>query len=145
MRPSVFRIAAFLVVAGGLQSFHSTAMASGVQNAAGLEHAVLSGKDIHVVIDLSACMDHSGGRPGPDIRGSLHPNGFMVLKDHSVAFAVTHFTVRPDDTADNEFMSFRVQPDGKVSLRNVFLNAANESVLQKAEFDCAIGKGVTFH
>jgi hypothetical protein len=69
----------------------------------------------------------------------------MVQKDHTIAFAVTHFTIRPDETLVNEFASLRVQPNGKVTLRNIFLNATSNAVLREAEFDCEIGKGVTFY
>ena len=69
----------------------------------------------------------------------------MVQRDHTVAFAVTHLTIRPDKTPVNEFASFRIQPNGKVTLRSIFLNAASYAVLRDVEFDCEIGKGVTFN
>jgi hypothetical protein len=109
-----------------------------------LEHAVLAGKDIHVVLDLARCTEPDTGKAGPAIRGSLHPDGFMVQQDHGVAFAVSHFTVRPDKTPVTEFMSFRVKPDGKVALHSTFLNASSYAVLREAEFECDTGAGVTF-
>jgi hypothetical protein len=93
----------------------------------------------------SRCITHDSGKPGPVIRGSLHPDEFMVLNDHSVAFAVTHSSVRPDSTPVDEFLSFRVQPDGRLVLRNVVLNPATYAIQWEAAFDCEIGKSVTFN
>jgi hypothetical protein len=139
------RILKMVAVFAGLYGLHGTAMADDWQNATALEHAILGGKDIHVTLDLSRCVEHDSGKPGPDVRGNLHPDELMVQKDHTIAFAMTHFTVRPDETPVDEFASFRVQPDGKVTVSNTFLNAATYAVLHKAEFDCEIGKGVTFN
>jgi hypothetical protein len=144
--PSRFvKIAATVAAFAGLLSIHRTATANDLENAAALERAVLGGQDIHIVLDLSRCATHDSGKPGPVIRGSLHPDEFMVLNDHGVAFAVTHFSVRPDNTAVYEFLSFRVQPDGKVVLRNLFLNPTTYAVQREAAFDCEVGKGVTFN
>ena len=71
-------------------------------------------------------------------------DGFMVQNDPGTAFAVTYFTVRPDKTPVYEFASFRVQPNGRVELHSISLNAANYTVLQDAEFDCEIGSGMRF-
>jgi hypothetical protein len=139
------RILKMAAAFAGLYGLHGTVMANDWQNATALEHAVLGSKDIHVALDLSRCVEHDSGKPGPDVRGSLHPDELMVQKDHTIAFAMTHFTVRPDETPVDESASFRVQPDGKVTVRNTFLNAATYAVLHKAEFDCEIGKGVTFN
>jgi hypothetical protein len=136
------RLLKMAVAFAGLHGLYGTAMANDGENAAALEHAVLDGKDIHVELDLSRCVEHRSGNPGPDVRGCLHPDEFMIQTDHTIAFAVTHFTIRPDHTPVNEFVSFRVQPNGKVTLRNIFLNAASYAVLREAELDCEIGKGV---
>jgi hypothetical protein len=132
------------VAALALFGTHRDAMAQELNNNAALEHAVLGGQDIHVVLDLSRCTAQGTGKPGPAIRGSLHPDAFMVLPDHTIAFSATHFTVRPDKTAVLEFNAFRVQPGGRVTLNSMFLSPANYTVLHQAQFDCEIGNGVTF-
>jgi VirK protein len=139
------RLLKFTVTLAGLHGLYSTDLANAGQTAAALEQAVLAGKDIHIVLDLSRCAEHGSGNSGPEVRGSLHPDEFMVQKDHTIAFSVTHFTIRPDGTPVNEFASFRVQPNGKVTLRSIFLNAASYAVLREVEFDCEIGKDVTFY
>jgi VirK protein len=139
------RLLKITVTLAGLHGLHSATLANDGQTAAALEHAVLDGKDIHVELDLLRCVEHRSGSSGPEVRGSLHPDEFMVQKDHSIAFAVTHFTIRPDEMPVNEFASFRVQPNGKVTLRSIFLNAASYAVLHEIEYDCEIGKGVTFY
>lgn len=112
---------------------------------ANLEKAILDGKDIHLTLDLAACFVHGTAKPGPSIRGSLHFDGYMIESDETIAFATTHFTVRPDNTAVDEFLSFKVSPLGKVSARTRVLNPLTFAVLRDVEFDCEIGKGIAFH
>lgn len=142
MTSRLLTIAAVAFIA--LLGSHRDVMAQELDSTSALEHAVLGGQDIHVVLDLSRCTEPGTGKAGPAIRGSLHPDAFMVLPDHGVAFSVSHFTVRPGNMPVLEFNSFRIQPGGQVDLRSMFLNAANYSVLHQAQFDCKIGGGVTF-
>jgi hypothetical protein len=124
------RLLKITVTLAGLHGLYSTALANDGQTAAALEHAVLAGKDIHVVLDLSRCVEHGSGNSGSEVQDSLHPHEFMVQKDHTIAFSVTHFTIRPDETPVSEFASFRVRPKAKVTLRSIFLNAASYAVLR---------------
>jgi hypothetical protein len=112
---------------------------------AALEKAVLDGKDFRMVIDLSACQVHGTDKPGPPVRGSARFDGVMIQSDDTMAFSTTHFTVRADKTPVSEFLSYRVHPNGKVNARTVMLNPATYAILQESEFDCEIGKSVTFH
>jgi VirK protein len=112
---------------------------------AALEKAVLDGKDFRMVIDLSACQVHGTDKPGPPVRGSARFDGVMIQSDDTMAFSTTHFTVRADKTPVSEFLSYRVHPTGKVNARTVMLNPATYAILQESEFDCEIGKSVTFH
>ncbi|VVE84459.1 VirK family protein [Pandoraea sputorum] len=129
---------AALVAAG----WASAAAAHNAEGAA-LRAAVMAGKDIRAVLDLSVCTAHGTGSPGPAIRGSVHPNAFLLLKDGTVAFSDHHLTVRPDGKAVQEFVKYRVLPDGKVEFQTVVLDAANAAVLQTTQYDCALGKGLT--
>jgi hypothetical protein len=110
-----------------------------------LEHAILDGKDIRMTLDLGACFIHGTAKPGPAIRGSLHFDGYMIESDQSIAFATTHFTVRADNTPVDEFLSFKVQPTGKVDARTRFLSPSTYAIFHDAEFDCHLGKGIAFH
>jgi hypothetical protein len=74
------RILKMAAAFAGLHGLHGTAMANDWQNATALEHAVPGSKNIHVALDLSGCVEHDSGKPGPDVRGSLHPDEFMVQK-----------------------------------------------------------------
>lgn len=108
-----------------------------------LQEAVMAGKDIRAVLDLSLCTAHDTASPGPAIRGSVHPNAFLLLKDGAVAFSDTHLSVRPDGTPVREFVKYRVLPDGKVEFQSTVLDARNFTVLQKSQYDCAVDKGLT--
>ena len=112
---------------------------------ASFEKAVLDGRDIRLTLDLSRCTRSGGEGRGPQVRGSIRFDAYMILSDQTVAFATTHFTLRTDDTASDEFLSFRVHPNGKVDVRTAFLNPITFAVIQESQFDCDIGQGTTFH
>jgi hypothetical protein len=122
-----------------------TATATDVnQDYSALQKAVLDGKDIHMILDLSACMVHGSDRPGPAVRGSMRFDGYMIQHDQTIAFATTHFTVRADQTPIDEFLAFKVRPNGSVNAHTSFLNPVTFAVIQESEFDCNIGLGATF-
>jgi hypothetical protein len=144
MRSRVFKLGVALALLASCGSRDGVA-ADVNHDYAELEKAVLEGKDIRMTLDFSACFVHGTEKPGPAVRGSLRFDAFMIRNDPSIAFSTTHFTVRSHKTPVNEFLSFRVEPTGKVDARTMFLNATTYAVFQEAEFDCDIGKGATFH
>jgi len=107
--------------------------------------AVMDGRDIRLILDLSRCVAQGGEARGPQIRGSIRFDAYMIQGDQTVAFATTHFTLRTDNTAVDEFLSFRVHSNGKVDVRTAFLNPVTFSVTQESQFNCDIGQGATFH
>jgi hypothetical protein len=136
------------VVATVLADFHSIGAAVGAEASPGyaeLQRAVLDGKEIRMTIDLSQCLVHGTERSGPSVRGSLRFDAVMIQGDDDIALSATHFTVRSDDQAVDEFIAFRVHPDGKVDAHSSFLNATTYALFQEAAFDCDIGKGTIFH
>jgi hypothetical protein len=145
MRSYVFKLGVALALLASFCDFRDGAAADVNHDYAELEKAVLEGKDIRMTLDLSTCLVHGTEKPGPAVRGSLRFDAFMIRSDQSIAFSTTHFTVRSDKTPVNEFLSFTVEPTGKVDARTMFLNATTYAVFQEAEFDCDIGKGATFH
>ena len=68
----------------------------------------------------------------------------MIQSDGTIAFAATNFTVRPDRVV-KEVLSFRVHVNGEIDAHTMILDAVNDAVLKDKAFDCAIGKGGTFH
>jgi VirK protein len=112
---------------------------------AALQKAVLDGKDVHMVIDLAACQVHGTDKAGPTVKGSARFDAYMVQADGTIAFSMTHFTVRTDKTPVSEFLSFRVRTNGKVEMRTIVLNPTTFAVLQESAFDCDIGKGAKFY
>jgi hypothetical protein len=110
-----------------------------------LKQAIKSGKDIRMTLDLSACQVYGTDKPGPSVGGSLRFEGYMIEDNQKIAFATTHFTMRPDNTPVDEFLSFEVEPNGKVAARTRFLNPLTYAVLHDSQFDCALGRGIDFH
>lgn len=143
-RCAVAAFAALVILSGVWGARRATADEFNPDYAA-LRKAVLDGKDIRMVVDLSACQVHGTDKPGPQIKGSMRFDGYMVLPDGTIAFATTHFTVRPDKSPVREFLSYRVHANGKVDTRTAFLDAATFAVLQESALDCDIGKSAVFH
>jgi hypothetical protein len=124
----------------------STAVAKGVNaDYASFENAVLDGRDIRLTLDLSRCTGPSDQASGAQVKGSIRFDAYLIQSDHTVAFATTHFTLRTDNSPVDEFLSFRVHPNGKVDVRTAFLNPVTFSVIHELQFDCDIGSGATFH
>ena len=111
---------------------------------AALNKAIVDGKEFRMLVDLSACQVHGTSTAGPLIKASTRFDGYMIQPDGTIAFATTHFTVRPDK-AVREFLSFRVHANGKIEARTMILDAVNDAILKDTAFDCEIGKGATFH
>jgi hypothetical protein len=107
--------------------------------------AVLDGRNVRLTLDLSRCTADGGQARGPQVRGTIRFDAYMIEGDQTVAFATTHFTLRTDNTAIDEFLSFRVHPNGRVDVRTAFLNPITFSVTRESRFDCDIGAGAAFH
>lgn len=131
------------VAVGGWATAHGGAPSTNVENYQKLLHAVMNGKSIYVKSDLAACKVHGTNNPGPSVIGIQHFENFMLKADKSIAFSTTHFTVRSDNTAVNEFLSFVVSADGVVAVRNKFLDSSTNKVLRESDFDCQLDQGVT--
>ena len=136
--------AAALVIVSS-SSVHQ-AIADAPKNAdyAALSEAIAEGKEFRMLVDLSACQVHGTNAAGPPIKASMRFDGYMIQSDGTIAFAATHFTVRPD-RAVREFLSFRVHANGKIDAHTMILDAVNDAVLKEAAFDCEIGEGAKFH
>ena len=132
-------LAAAVILAAG------TSLAGGDQSYADLRQAVLDGRDIRVTLDLAACRVHGTDRPGPPVRGSVRFDAYMIEGDGSIAFSMRHFTVRNGTTPVDEFLTFKVAPDGRIDAHSRFFNAATLVPFNEAEFDCDIGRGTAFH
>jgi hypothetical protein len=112
---------------------------------AALRTAVLDGKDIRMVLDLATCTAQQTGKPGPAVSGSLRFDGYMIQGGQTIAFATSHFTLRPDKTPVYEFLAFRVHPTGEVDAHTSFLNPTTFAVIEESAFRCDIGRGAIFH
>jgi hypothetical protein len=145
--PASLAIAAVVVLVLPAATYMARAANGGSDGSdyAALRTAVLDGKDIRMVLDLSACTAQQSGKPGPAMSGSLHFDAYMLQGDGTIAFAMTHFTLRSDKTPVYEFLAFRVHPSSEVDARTSFLNVPTFAVIQESAFSCSIGRAVTFH
>jgi hypothetical protein len=122
-----------------------TASADDNSDYTALRTAVLDGKDVRVVLDLSACSVRQFDKPGPAVSGSLRSDAYMIRGDRTIAFAATHFTLRADGTPVDEYLAFQVHSTGQVDARTRFVKATTYAVMEETAFNCGIGRGVTFH
>lgn len=134
----------FMVVAGHRCDLRSETLAAN-RDYVELKNAVLEGKNIRMTLDLSKCTVHGKTEPGPPLLGSLGFDAYMIEPDKSIAFSMTHFTVRNDNTPVDEFLAFRVLPDGAILARVRLLETMTHAVLHDSQFDCAIAKSTVFH
>ena len=110
-----------------------------------LRNAVLEGKSIRMTLDLSKCTVHGRAEAGPPFLGSLGFDAYMIEPDKSITFSTMHFTVRIDNTPVDEFLAFKLLPDGTIFAHTRSLQAATYAVFHESQFDCAIAKSVVFH
>ena len=136
--------AAALAIVASFWTHPAIADEPGNADYAALNKAIVDGKEFRMLVDLSACQVRGTGAVGPPVKASMRFDGYMIQPDGTIAFATTHFTVRPDK-AVREFLSFRVHPNGRIEARTMILDAVNDAVLKDTAFDCEIGKGATFH
>lgn len=111
---------------------------------AALKDAILKGKDPRMLIDFAACQVHGTNLAGAPIKASVRFDGYMIQADGTIAFATTHFTVRPNRSV-SEFLSFRVHVNGKIEAHTMTLGAVDFVVTKDTSFDCEIGEAATFH
>lgn len=52
-----------------------------------LEKAILDGKGISMTLDLAVCHVHGTDKPGPNVRGTMPSEGYMIEADQTIAFA----------------------------------------------------------
>ncbi|MFK4528527.1 hypothetical protein ABIF97_003415 [Bradyrhizobium japonicum] len=136
--------AAALAIVASFWTHPAIADEPGNADYAALNKAIVDGKEFRMLVDLSACQVRGTDAAGPPVKASMRFDGYMIQPDGTIAFATTHFTVRPDK-AVREFLSFRVHPNGRIEARTMVLDAVNDAVLKDTAFDCEIGKGATFH
>ncbi len=145
MRSLMFGLGIALATLAGFGEIRDAVAADENQTHDALEDAVLSGKNIQMVLDLSQCHVHGTDKSGPPIRGSLHFDGYLIQSDQTIAFSSAHFTMKDNKIPVTEFLSFKVLPTGKIDAHAIFLNPLTYAILKSDEFDCEIGKGETFH
>jgi cell division protein FtsB len=54
------------------------------QNYTELQKAVLDGKEIHMILDLSTCKVRGSDKAGPAVRGSMRFDGYMIQPDDTL-------------------------------------------------------------
>ena len=145
MRSFTLGLGIVLATLTGFGDMRDAAAADANQTHDALEEAVLAGKNIQMVLDLSQCQVHGTDKSGPSIRGRLHFDGYLIQSDQSIAFSSAHFTMKDNKVPVTEFLSFKVFTTGKIDAHAIFLNPVTDSILKADEFDCEIGKGETFH
>ncbi|KRP61459.1 VirK family protein [Pseudomonas trivialis] len=107
--------------------------------------SLLAGKSVSVVLDLGLCKPGSSDVEPTKTRGGLRIDAFRVTEDGTLAFADDHFSVNRDGKPINQFLRYRVHPDGTAEFSMTIFSVPDYRQIDKTlTYQCGIGKGLRF-
>ncbi|CAM3127440.1 hypothetical protein BZK31_14100 [Pseudomonas floridensis] len=107
--------------------------------------ALNTGESVSVVIDLSQCTSSIKGAEPSKTKGGKRIDAYRITADGMLAFSDTHFTLDRDNKPIEQFIRYRIQPDGKADFSMTTLSVPGYQPLgQSVSYDCAVGKGLSF-
>jgi hypothetical protein len=121
----------------------ANSIAAQLHNYSDIKSALLNGKKIHILVDLSKCP--LTPHPADDNYSVYTPNETSITPDR-IAASVTHFTLLSSqgDKPVYDFIRYNIASTNQVTLTHAILDAASyQFVEQKHSVDCMIDNGVT--
>lgn len=107
--------------------------------------ALNTGESVSVVIDLGQCTSSIKGAEPSKTQGGKRIDAYRITPDGMLAFSDTHFTLDRDNKPIEQFIRYRVKPDGKADFSMTTLSVPGyQPVGQAVSYDCAVGKGLSF-
>ncbi|WP_426162328.1 VirK family protein [Pseudoduganella sp. R-34] len=104
--------------------------------------ALMHGRSVALTMDLAQCVDNLGAK-GPDRRAGLAIGSFMLPGSY-LAFSDTHFTLSPIGSPATEFMRYRLNNDGSLTLDVTVLGMPDYHPVRQMNYRCTIGAGARF-
>jgi hypothetical protein len=119
----------------------STSFANELHHYNDVKAAVITGKTIHIAVDLSSCIASSKEMAQSTSIGVFTPNAIQVNNNH-IATSLTHFTLNNPNFPGKpvyEFVRYTITEDNNVNLTDQVLDAVNYAPLSpKISFNCKI-------
>jgi hypothetical protein len=126
--------------------FLPTARAKGVESVSRYDQvfaALQTGKPVEVLIDLSRCAVTKGNGRGPSVQGGLRISNFIV-SSQGISFSDVHQTLDASNHPVTEYIRYRLDREGNVTVRIAKLAAAADEAVGQGEYACAQPEGVRF-
>ena len=116
----------------------------------GLVEALLSGKAVATVVDLSQCavdgkkVSESAQKANElGTLGGMRITSFLMPKQEYIAFSDVHESYR-NAQRTKEYIRYRVKPDGIVTIDITVLEQEKYSVLMQKTYTCSMNRDIRF-
>jgi hypothetical protein len=97
-----------------------------------------------VQVDLSRCTAKDGDHAGPNVRGGVRIDSYLVGPDHVIAFIDAHRTLDPQNHPSTNYVRYRVAPDQSVTVSVALAADSAATAMPRGEYRCAINQGIRF-
>jgi hypothetical protein len=111
---------------------------------AALDQALTQGDAVSVQVDLSRCTAKDGDHAGPNVRGGVRIDSYLVGPDHVIAFIDAHRTLDPQNHPSTNYVRYRVAPDQSVTVSVALAADSAATAMPRGEYRCAINQGIRF-
>ncbi|WP_407185392.1 VirK family protein [Bradyrhizobium centrosematis] len=107
-------------------------------------NALLEGKSVKLILDMSRCAPAEGGKPSSATQAGLAINAFRVTAQNGISFANAHQTVDSSGHAVTEYIRHSLSREGKLTLRASKLVVGSAELVNQGEFICEVPDGARF-
>ena len=97
-----------------------------------------------VTTNFNQCTVVGTGASGPPITGGFQIRDYIVPNHQYIGFADVVEILGTDNELATKHVSYRVTPDGKVSIRSATRQTITGKPVQLVEYQCALDKSVSF-
>jgi hypothetical protein len=111
---------------------------------AALDQALAQGDAISVQVDLSRCTSNDSDHAGPNVRGGVRIDSYLVRPDHVIAFNDAHRTLDPQNHPSTDYVRYRVAPDQSVTVSVASAADGAATATPRGEYRCTINQGIRF-
>jgi len=133
-----------LLLAGFCMAGLAQAQPHYLRDLASIQHALDSGRQVAVNIDLSQCTRTDGAPVSPTKGGLARIDTYLVKADGTLSFSEEHFTVTGSGAPTQQFMRYQVLPDDSVVFNTYAYSLPAMSLIGHVTYDCAIDRGMRF-
>ncbi|AMA60190.1 VirK family protein [Bradyrhizobium sp. CCGE-LA001] len=106
--------------------------------------ALLAGKNVKLILDMSRCTAANGGKPGSTMQAGLAISAFRVTAQNGISFANAHQTMDGSGHAVTEYIRHSLSREGKLTVRASKLIVGTTELVNQGEFVCEVPDGARF-